>query len=312
MRRLRSQIRRIAPYFRIALIRGERGTHKHAIAHAIHDLSAGAHGPFIARRASLLADSLNGNAGVSQRVQNATLLLEPARGGAFHLTHADDLSLDQQAGLLRLLRAVDDERSTGMRGGPAEGDAAKANPGTRILASSGRDLRTLAAMGQFRQDLCARLAAVEILVPPLRQRTEDIALLADWMLRRIAREAAREPKRLTATALARLREHTWPENLRELRQVVADAAAAAPGELIEASHLPRLSSSPDDAAPAAPRHIEPLQDVIQRHVLDVLARCGGNKLRAAELLGISRSTLYRMLDAAAASPLDLDGSARAS
>jgi DNA-binding NtrC family response regulator len=171
----------------------------------------------------------------------------------------------------------------------------------RILASSDRDLGTLSAIGQFRQDLYARLSAVEIFVPPLRQRVEDIPILAAWLLRRLADGSGQAPRLLTEATAAQLQERAWPGNLRELERVIAQAAALAEGGLIEPRHLLALAE-PGPAIPIAATEVklERLHDVMMQHVLDVLARCGGNKVRAAEVLGISRSTLYRMLDARAA------------
>ena len=310
IRRLRSQIQRIAPYFHTALIRGETGSGKQLVARAIHTLSPGADGPFIVSNASALAYSIaKGESSHSASSPTAVSLLESAHGGTLYLESVGELPFTLQAALFRFIRACEERRSVpppASRSDFRRTDATRLD--TRILASSDRDLRILSAIGQFRQDLYAHLAAVEILVPPLRQRVEDIPILAAWLLRRLADETSQSPKLLAKSTLAQLQDRLWPNNLRELERVVAQAAALTEGTIIEPRHLLALVE-PVNPGPDRPPaiHIERLHDVIQQHVLDVLTRCGGNKLRAAELLGISRSTLYRMLDASSVSSHSLTG-----
>jgi DNA-binding NtrC family response regulator len=309
VRRLRSQIRRIAPHFRIALLRGEIGSGKQLVARSIHALSPGAGGPFVVINACVLAEILS--RGAATRPASAASVLDSARGGTLYLTGVGELSYGPQETLLRFLRICEDRRATAPaflhRFQPPDTCMADARSldvrgldrrgmGTRILAASDRDLRTLSAIGQFRQDLYAHLSAVEILVPPLRQRIEDIPILAAWLLRRLAEESGQVPKLLAEATLAQLQERAWPSNLVELERVIAQASALAEAGLIEPRHLLALVE-PRSANPAAPPAVrmERLHDVMLRHVLDVLTRCSGNKARAAELLGISRSTLYRML-----------------
>jgi DNA-binding NtrC family response regulator len=305
IRRLRSQIQRIAPYFRTALVRGETGSGKQLVARAIHDLSTGANGPFIVANASALAESIaKGDLARASSSPSAAFLLASANGGTLYLDSVGELPFTLQAALFRFIRACEERRSVAP---PASrNDFRRSEPAridTRILASTDRDLRVLASIGQFRQDLYARLSAVEILVPPLRQRIEDIPTLVAWLLHRIAGETGQVPKLLAKSTLAQLQERLWPNNLRELERVVAQAAALAEGTVVEPRHLLALVE-PANASPGSQPaiHIERLHDVIQQHVLAVLTRCGGNKLRAAEMLGISRSTLYRMLDAGSVSP----------
>jgi DNA-binding NtrC family response regulator len=314
IRRLRSQIQRIAPHFRTALIRGEIGSGKHLVARYLHACSPGANGPFIVTNASVLAESF---AGAETPRLGATpttlLLLESAHGGTLYLKDVGELSVGLQAALLRFILACEERRTPPMPGGASSKGTERCESGVRmgpvcvpaprtltprILAGSDRDLRMLSAMGQFRQDLYARLAAVEIFVPPLRQRVEDIPLLAACLLHRLAEQTDRGPKLLAESSLARLQGHLWPQNLREFERVLAHAAALAEGDLIEPRHLLALiDRMPAGVAGTQEVKIERLHDVVHRHVLGVLTSCGGNKLRAAELLGISRSTLYRMLDA---------------
>ena len=298
IRRLRSQVQRIAPYFRTALIRGEIGSGKQLVARAIHAHGPCADGPFVVCNAISLAEAIATDASAP----SAASLLESALGGTLYLDGVGELPFALQAGFLRFLSACEGRCavSLGNRGDLPRSDFYRADsrlPDTRILAASHRDLRTLSAIGQFRQDLYARLSVVEIFVPPLRQRGEDIPVLAAWLLRRLADRTGQSPKTLAEASLTQLEARLWPKNLLDLERVVAQAAALAESPTIEPRHLLALvDPAAHPAAMAAPR-LERLQDVIYHHVLEVLTRCGGNKLRAAELLGISRSTLYRMLDA---------------
>jgi len=284
VRQLRSQIQRIAPYFRTALIRGEAGSGKQAVARAIHALSPGGEGQFVVADAATLADSFDCGVACGRTELLAVAGLDCARGGTVYVRRVGELSFRQQAALLRFVRGCEAER------------AKAPGPVTRILAASDGDLRTLAAIGQFRQDLYVRLSAVELVVPPLRQRADDIPMLAELLLRRLADQTGQSAKALTELTQAQLRKRQWVNNLRELERVIAQAAAMAENGTIEPGHL--LNVAEDEAGR---RTTEPstklakLQDVVQQHVLEVLTRCGGNKLRAAEALGISRSTLYRML-----------------
>jgi DNA-binding NtrC family response regulator len=299
-RRLRSQIRRIAPYFRTALIRGETGSGKELVARRLHAGSPGADGPFIVEPAAAIAEPFaRDEAAHMAGTRSTESLLESANTGALYLKGVGELSFGQQAGLFRFLRACEERRGPPARGGRVRVDRTEGR--ARILAASDRDLRALALIGQFRQDLYAHLSAVEILVPPLRDRVDDIPMLAEWLLRRLAGQTRQSPKLLAEATIAQLKRFLWPNNLRDLERVVCQAAALAEGTSIEPRHLLALVE-PGFASQAADpeKKVERLHDVVQQHVFDVLARCGGNKLRAAEALGISRSTLYRMLDAAAA------------
>jgi DNA-binding NtrC family response regulator len=302
-RRLRSQIRRIAPYFRTALIRGEAGSGKELVARCLHAGSPGADGPFIVEPAAAIAEPFARDE--SARIagtHSARSLMASARTGALYLKDVGELSFGQQAGLFRFLRACEEQRDApaGASRVRIHRTDGRADRRARILAASDRDLHALALIGRFRQDLYAHLSAVEILVPPLRERLEDIPVLGEWLLRRLAGQTRQSPKLLAEATIAQLKRALWPNNLHDLERVVCQAAALAEGASIEPRHLLALVAPGFGPAGASTAKVERLHDVVQQHVFDVLARCGGNKLRAAEALGISRSTLYRMLDAASA------------
>jgi DNA-binding NtrC family response regulator len=144
------------------------------------------------------------------------------------------------------------------------------------------------------QELYQRLATVEITLPPLRERREDIPELAMWFLARMSLRFGKSVDEIAEAAMRRLETHPWPGNVRELESALRHGAERCRGTVLEAGDLPMLAEGPAMAdGPGTVR----LHDVVEQHVLHVLKNCAGNKLRAAELLGISRSTLYRMLEA---------------
>lgn len=250
MRQLRSRVERIGPHFRVALISGEAGVGKEAVARAL-DAACGDTGGFAV----------------------VTRLEDFARSqGTLFVREIGEMNPEQQNDLLRVLDVLDRRRI-----------------GTRLVAASRCDLRASAAAGLFSAELYRRVAEVRIEVPALRDRTEDIPGLAGELLRGHA--GANCVPVLAAEAMERLMRHPWPGNVRELGQVLREAAAACRDGLIRGDDL-RLGNS--DSAKQE-EEILPLAEVSERYVREVLRRCGGNKLRAAEMLGISRSTLYRFI-----------------
>lgn len=296
---LRSQVERIAPYFRTVLVRGQRGSGKRLIAEALHRLGPGTESPFITCNATSLAEGVDST--------RAEALLDSARGGTLYVEEICSLSSTLQVNLLRLLETRDAGRPQRTERRPGYAGA------IRLIASTERDPRTLVTLAQFRSDLYARLSAIEIVAPPLDQRPEDLPLFAALILERHATRTGVSQPRISAGAIAELARRHWPGNLRDLQDVLTLAAERAASPVLEAEDLPgaiensahRNSNSSQAEQPKPDR----LDDVIQQHVMNVLARCGGNKLRAAELLGISRSTLYRMLETGAAASTRLNGPA---
>jgi DNA-binding NtrC family response regulator len=174
----------------------------------------------------------------------------------------------------------------------------------RIIASTCKDLRTLVSTGRFRQELYHRLATVDIRVPPLRERMEDLPDLVRYFLERFAPLYGKSVHEVAEDAMERMRRYPWPGNVRELEGVLRDGILQSEGEVLELRHLPAFAGQhrAEPSATGVSGSVR-LQDVVEQHVLQVLKGCGGNKLRAAEALGISRSTLYRMLDAGTANGL---------
>jgi DNA-binding NtrC family response regulator len=217
-----------------------------------------------------------------------------ARQGTLFFHEIGEMPLATQDEFMKILRRHEWAR---------EGMAAPQRGWPRIVAATRRDLRVLAAAGVFRQELYQRLAMVQISVAPLRERREDIPALAAHFLARFGREQRKSIAAIAKDAMERLQLHGWPGNIRELEDMIREAVLRCSGSLIEARELPEFSMSlpaDEDTAPRDGQKTARLQDVIEQHVLEVLKNCEGNKLRAAEMLGISRSTLYRMLDACSA------------
>jgi DNA-binding NtrC family response regulator len=269
MKRLRLQIKRLGPHFRTVLVRGEVGTGKELVARALQQSSPGIKGPFVVCQAEALAEWADSE--ISEQIRKAAT-------GTLFLDSIEEMPLRSQA---RLAKALEQRTCT------------------RIIASSSQDLKIMAGSGRFRTDLYHRVATVEIVLEPLRDRMEDIADLATHFLTRFARLHRKQLNTLTESTLKRLYEHNWPGNVRELENVIWNAVVHCEGGDLGPNHL--ISMNPGKArragATGSSRSMR-LEDVVEQHVLHVLEICAGNKLRAAEVLGISRSTLYRLLDSA--------------
>lgn len=267
--RLRLQIERIGPHFRTLLIHGEIGTGKELVARGLHHRSTNAASPFILCHSTASWQAI-------QTQRPCTIFIDGV----------DEIPLQTQAHLLHLI-----------------GDRAYLRSHRRIIASARQSLKRLIAAGRFRSDLYHRLATIEIVIEPLRRRPDDIPPLALHLLRRFSSLYGKDIASITAHAIARLQQHDWPGNVREMENLLRNAVLACDGDSLEAHHLHPLlplaspsSISSNDEPAATPAK---LQDVVEQHVLSVLKTCSGNKVRAAEMLGISRSTLYRMLDSTA-------------
>ncbi len=267
-RHLRLQIRRIGPHFRTVLIRGEIGTGKGLIARALHNASLGSRGPFVACHAAALEDATaDGTA-----EEWLTHLMTSAQPGTLFIDGIEEMPMSMQARFASALR----------------------KGGQRLITSTSADLRGLAASGAFRQDLYHRLATVEIAVTPLRERPEDISPLVQILLERFSKLYGRPVHAIAQPAMERLLEHKWQGNIRELENVIRNGVLQCEGTVMHVGNLTSLRELKEEPKrmPVKPAR---LQDVIDRHVQHVLKNCGGNKVKAAELLGISRSTLYRMI-----------------
>ena len=301
MRRLRLQINRIGPHFRTVLIRGEAGSETEQVARRLHGLSQGAAGSFVKCHAGALENPSSDTSPDIFKQGSLEWLTRRAEGGTLFLDAVDKMPLAAQATLLRTLRRHEFAES---------GGRITQRLDSRVIASASEDLRVLASAGRFGQELYQRLATVEIAIPPLRERREDIPELATSLLDRLAQLDGCAVSSVSPEAMERLLSHRWPGNMRELHNALQSAmlqredGTGGTIGMIEARHLPEFAEEHIAASekPDAEQNMR-LQDVVERHVMRVLKECRGNKLRAAERLGISRSTLYRMLDAGAVATL---------
>jgi DNA-binding NtrC family response regulator len=280
MHRLRLQVRRIGPHFRTMLVSGEAGSGKELTARALHTMSQGADGPFVVCDAPSLGDAKN------DQVAGA---IKMAHRGTLFVDGISELSTEAQSQLLRVLRRHEWAQ---------EGLASPHKTNLRIIASSSQDLRALVSAGRFQQDIYHRVATLTIALPPLRERIEDVPELAAYFLRRYAHAYSKPVSRIAEEVMNQLTLFRWPGNVRELENVVHHAVLLSEGAVLEAHELPPFAEPGVSALSNASGAVR-LQDIVEQHVTQVLKSCAGNKLRTAETLGISRSTLYRMLDACA-------------
>jgi transcriptional regulator with PAS, ATPase and Fis domain len=208
---------------------------------------------------------------------------ELADGGTLFLDEVGELSTAMQVKLLRVLQSGTFERVGGEKTIQVD---------VRIISATNKNLQREMAEGHFRGDLFYRLCAVPVTVPPLRERRGDIPLLVEHILGKIAKIQGRSELRISPEAIVRLLDHSWPGNVRELENVLQYAFIKSRGEAIEPRHLPEsIMKKPEQEAPQLPRRPR----LTAAQVDDALRATGGNRVRAAKQLGISRATLYRFL-----------------
>jgi DNA-binding NtrC family response regulator len=285
----------VAPTDSTVLIQGESGTGKEVVAHFIHDLSARAEGPFLSINCGALPESLleselfgHVKGSFTGAVRDKQGLFAAARGGTFFLDEVGEMPASLQVKLLRVLQ----EREVIPVG------ATETIPvDVRIIAATNRDLEEEMRRGNFRSDLFYRLNVIALMLPPLRERRDDLLLLLESFLQTLAVEAGGEPKALNQEALDAVMVYEWPGNVRELENALEHAAVLCRVALIESQHLPeRITKRRKEPLVAERSYKNPTLEVIERaYIMWVLQAEGGNKTRAAEVLGIDPSTLYRKL-----------------
>lgn len=286
MRRVKDLIERAAASRVSVLVRGESGTGKELAARLLHARSPRRDGPFLALNCAavpetLLESELFGiEKGVATGVEARLGKLELASGGTLFLDEIADAPLAIQAKLLRVLQERELERVGGRQ---------RISVDVRVVAATHADLAEEIRRRRFREDLFYRLRVVEIVMPPLRERREDIPRLAAHFLSRIVQREKRSPVSLSRDAVAALLQHSFAGNVRELENVIEGAAALVHGDRIEAADL-QLGVSKEVPASATGGDLASLE---LSHIRRVLASVDGNKTRAAEILGINRRTLYR-------------------
>lgn len=275
MAHLWSQLRRLAPHARTVLLAGPQHSGHEAAARLLLDFS------FSPKRPMLVLQ----NAEAEERLTRVSFLTTLPQEAFLVLPQIDALSLAGQDCLLRLLRT-------------------RRNRNFSLVAATSEDLRALVSVGRFSPDLAEVLGSVRVRLPALKDRIEDLPMLLAQMLN-IRCEALRKmPPPLPEDLLRAAMQHTWPGNLHELREVadalVREASEKGALHVDDLTHAIALFQAARSGATSTVRMMK-LDAVVQEHIFGVLRGCRGNKLRAAEVLGISRSTLYRMLDAASQS-----------
>ena len=273
------------------LLLGESGTGKELLARAVHDLSPRRAERFVAINCAAIPDNLleselfGYEKGAFTGAARQTIgKIETANRGTLMLDEIGDLPLGLQVKILRFLQ----ERVIERVGGRDEIEI-----DVRIVCATHQDLKTLIKEGRFREDLYYRLAEIVVEIPPLRARQGDAALLAHAFVQRFAAEQKRRSMTLRYDAVAAIEAHTWPGNVRELENCIRRAVIMADGNQITAADVGLAEGSEDDLAALNLRGVR--EDAEKRAVITVLSRVNGNIVKAAEILGVSRPTLYDIM-----------------
>ncbi len=295
MRELHDLIRRMAPYARVALITGETGTGKELVAHAMHRAGRRAGKPLVAVNCAAVSESLveselfgHMRGAFTGATESKPGLIEHADGATLFLDEVGELPAAIQAKLLRVLESGEFYRV---------GSVEPRRVDVTILAATNRDLEADVRAGRFREDLYYRLNVVEIRVPPLRERRDDIMLLTARFLADCRARMGKAVMGLAPAAERLLMLAPWPGNVRELRNVVERAVMMADGALLD-EHDVRLAlgkSAGDAATLASDADLSGDGPITREQLEQALAQSGGNRLEAARALGVSRRTFYRVL-----------------
>ncbi len=299
MRRVFELIEKVAPAKASVAITGESGTGKEMVARAVHNLSPRREKPFIAVNcasipATLMESEIFGHergafTGADQRRPG---VFELAHGGTLFLDEVGEIPIELQAKLLRVL----EEGRLRRLGGKVEIEV-----DVRVLCATNRDLKQEIKNTRFREDLYFRLNVFQILLPPLRDRREDIPLLVQHFVEKFNNDSGKRVSGVHPDALEVLKNYDWPGNIRELRNAVERAVILCDAELITGEHLPpdMAGKGPEKQSFRLPFGL-PLDTVEKEYILGSLQRNGGNKARTAEILGVSEKTLYNKLNRYAA------------
>ena len=285
---------RVAPSSASVLITGESGTGKECLARLIHEHSTRAKGPYVAVNCAAIPENLLESElfGVERGAFTGAVArrigrFERASGGTLFLDEIGDMTLGLQAKILRCLQEREVERVGGEMTIPID---------VRVIAATNRELEHEIAEERFRSDLYHRLAVVELSLPPLRERGNDIRMLAEYFVGHFAAEHRRPVSGIAAECFEILRRHAWPGNVRQLRNVIERAVLLADGPVLLPGHLPsRFVSKAFGGHVAVEAPLLPLDEVVRSHILRAIALCNGQQGLVAELLGIHRNTLRRKL-----------------
>jgi len=293
MLQLYKTVARVAESRSTVLIVGESGTGKELVARAIHFNSPRASMAFVAVDCASLAETLleselfgHVRGAFTGAISSKKGLFEEADGGTCFLDEVGNIGLSMQTKLLRVLQEHEIKRVGGR-------ETIKID--VRIVAATNKNLEELVGEGKFRQDLFYRLNVVSIQLPPLRERAEDIPLLAEHFLRKYAAENNKPVSRISTEAMDVLIRYPWPGNVRELENVIERAVTLSHATIILTEDLPRrVREEPSRADLSSLPSRIPLSELEKLYIQKVLEETGGNKRKAADILGIDRRTLYRM------------------
>ncbi|HVP00277.1 MAG TPA: sigma-54 dependent transcriptional regulator [Bryobacteraceae bacterium] len=290
-----AKIRRVAPHYRTALVTGASGTGKELVAGALHRLSPVANNRFAVCNCSAIVETLfeselfgHVRGAFTGAAQDKVGLFEYAHGGTVLLDEIGEISLEMQSKLLRVLENREIQRV---------GSPAVKKVDVHVVAATNRNLLELIAEKKFREDLYYRLSMVEIELPRLSDRREDLPLLERFFIDEFAEQYGKPVKGITPRAQIVLARYPWPGNIRELRSVLGSACMMGEGEMVDVRDLPeRIRVRAAETRNDDSNELLPLAEVERRHVLRVLDQVGGNKVQAAKILGINRATVYRIVN----------------
>jgi len=288
-----AKIRRVAPHFRTVLVSGATGTGKELVARALHRLSPAASRSFVACNCSAIVETLleselfgHVKGAFTGATQDKLGVFEYANHGTVFLDEIGELPLTAQGKLLRVLQNHELQRV---------GSPVPRTVEVRVIAATNRSLRSMVSAGDFREDLYYRLAMVEVALPRLAERREDLPLLQRYFLEKFATEYSKPLSGITRRAQAHMASYSWPGNVRELENVIGNACMMVDGTVIDVDDLPASILRPSRDPGVQDDALMSLNELQKRHTIRVLERVGGNKSQAAEILGISRATIYQLL-----------------
>jgi DNA-binding NtrC family response regulator len=288
-----ARVQRVAPHFRSALLTGQSGTGKELVAKALHKLSPVANGPLVVCNCAAIAENLveselfgHVRGAFTGAVSDKPGLFEHANNGTLFLDEIGEMPLAAQAKLLRAVQNQEVQRV---------GSPAVRRMNVRIVAATNRDLRTAAREKTFREDLYFRLSMVELKLPSLADRRDDLPLLLRHFVDHYARQYGKTVDGLTRRAEARLLRHNWPGNVRELENVIGFACMMTDAGKIDLHNLPESLTGEGETGANEEYPLVSVDEMCRLHARKVLELLAGDKVEAAKILGVSRATLYRLL-----------------
>ena len=293
---LKKLAKRISNTDSTVLIRGESGTGKDLIAKAIHAWSGRSSGPFVAINCAALPETLLESELFGYRkgaftgaIKDKDGLFRVADGGTLFL---DEVGNTSHAIQVKLLRVLEDKTITPV------GDTRPIQVDVRLISATNADLEAEVKAGHFRPDLFYRLNVIPIQIPPLRERADDIALLVNHFVDKYCRRNNQPPRKLTPEVMAALHKYDWPGNVRELENSIERALLLAKGDIIDVGDFPKriFENEPESVVSEETPKTPTLESIEKAYIYYIMKQTGGKKAKAARLLGIDNSTLYRKLE----------------